>query len=50
MQPLKDPGEPTARRHPPPAGYANLEARGIAEMPVLPKGPPRAAGAHDQAD
>jgi hypothetical protein len=32
------------------AGYADMEAGSSAEMPVMPKGPLRAAGAHDQAD
>jgi len=36
--------------HPPAARYADLEARGLAEMPVVQEGPVRAAGAHDQAD
>jgi hypothetical protein len=30
--------------------HAALEAGGIAQMPVMSKGPERAAGAHDQAD
>ena len=35
MQSLQDTGEPAAGRHPPAAGYADLEAGGLAEMPVL---------------
>jgi hypothetical protein len=50
VQPLQDPREPAARRHPPAARYADLEAGGRTEMPVMPEGPLRAAGAHDQAD
>jgi hypothetical protein len=46
----KEAGEPAARCHPPAAGYSDLEAGGLAEMPVMPEGPPRSAGAHDQAD
>jgi hypothetical protein len=38
------------RSDPPAAGYADLETRGRTKMPVLPEGPLRAAGAHDQAD
>lgn len=36
--------------HPPAAGYADLEARGIAEMQILPKGSVGATRSHDQAD
>src|SRR6266516_2841757 len=39
-----------SRRHPPTARHAALEVGGFAEMPVMSKGPVRAAGAHDQAD
>jgi hypothetical protein len=39
-----------AIRRPPPARHADLETRSRAEMPVLPQGPLRAAGAYDQAD
>ena len=39
-----------ARCHPPAARYADLETRSVAEMPVMPQPPLRAAGAHDQAD
>ncbi len=50
VQPLQDPREPAARCHPPAARYADLETGSGAEMPVMPEGPLRAAGAHDQAD
>jgi hypothetical protein len=50
MQPLQDPGEPAARCHPAAARHADMEIGSVAEMPVLPKGSPRPAGAHDQAD
>src|SRR6266436_1158238 len=50
VQALQDPREPAARCHPPAAGYADLEARSVAEMPVMPEGPLCAAGAYDQAD
>jgi len=50
VQSLQDPREPAAQRHPPPAGHPDLEAGGHVEMPVMPEGPLRAAGAHDQAD
>ena len=50
MQSVQDPGEPPARRHPQAAGHADLEARGRAQMPIMQKGSPRTAGAHDQAD
>ena len=33
-----------------PARYAAVETGSVAKMPVLPQGPLRAAGAHDQAD
>src|ERR1700676_3712670 len=38
MQPLQDPREPAARRDPPTARHAALEARGLAEVPVMPEG------------
>jgi hypothetical protein len=38
----KTPREPAARRHPPAAGDADLEARGRVEMPVMPERPLRA--------
>jgi hypothetical protein len=50
VQPLQDPRELAARCHPPAARYADLEAGSGAEMPVMPQGPLRAAGAYDQAD
>ena len=50
VQLLQDRSEPAAGRHPPAAGYADLEAGSLAEMPLLPEGPHGAAGAHDQAD
>jgi len=31
------------------AGHANLEARGVAEMPIMPDAALLAAGAHDQS-
>jgi hypothetical protein len=46
----QDPREPAARCDPSAAGYADLEAGSRAEMPILPEGPLRAAGAYDQAD
>ena len=48
VQPLQDPGEPAAGRHPSPARHAAVEARGLAQVPVMPERPPRASGAHDQ--
>jgi len=39
-----------ASLHPPPARHATLETRSVAEMPLMPEGALRAAGAHDQAD
>src|SRR5205814_387439 len=50
VQPLQDPRKPAAQRDPPAARYADLETGSVAEMPRLPQGPLRAAGAHDQAD
>jgi hypothetical protein len=50
MQPLQDAGKPAARRHTPAARHADMEAGSLAEMPVMPETPMRAAGAHDQAD
>jgi hypothetical protein len=50
MQSLQIPGEPAARRHPPAAGHSDMETGSLAEMPVLPEGPLRAAGTDDQAD
>ena len=50
MQSLQDASQPAAGRHPPTARDAAMEVGGFAEMPIMPKGPPRAAGAHDQAD
>jgi hypothetical protein len=47
---LQDASEPSARCDPPTARYANLEARGLAEMPVLQEGALCAACAHDQVD
>jgi hypothetical protein len=47
---LQDAGEPAARCHPPPQKHSALEARGFAEMPLVPQGTPCAAGTHDQAD
>ena len=38
MPPVRDPGELASGRHPPAAGHADLEARGLAQMPVLPEG------------
>jgi hypothetical protein len=35
---MQDKGEPAAGRHPPAAGYADLEAGIIAQMPVLSEG------------
>jgi hypothetical protein len=43
--------ERAARCDPPAAGYAaDLEARGIAEVPVMSEGALHATGAHDQAN
>jgi hypothetical protein len=50
MPSLQHASEPAARRDPPAAGHADLEARGIAEVPVMSEGALRAAGAHDQAN
>jgi hypothetical protein len=50
MPSLQDAGKPTSRRHPPTARHAALEVGGFAEMPIMPEGSSRAAGAHDQAD
>lgn len=36
---VQDQGSPTAGRHPAAAGHAALEARGLAQVPVLPEGP-----------
>ena len=41
--------ELTARRDPTAAPHADLEARGLTQMPVLPQRPLRAACAHDPA-
>ena len=38
MQPLQDPREPAARRHPPATGHADLEAGSLAEVQILSKG------------
>ena len=46
IQSLQDAGEPAARRAPPTARYAVVEAGGIVEMPVMPERPLGAAGAH----
>ena len=48
MPSLQDAGKPTSRRHPPTARHAALEVGGFAEMPIMPEGSSRAAGAHDQ--
>jgi hypothetical protein len=50
MQPLQDPRKPAARRDPPAARHAAMEARGLAEVPVVPEGALCATGAHDQTD
>ena len=50
MQSLQDAGEPAARCHPTATGRAAVEVEGFAKMPVMPEGPLRTAGAHDQAD
>ena len=47
---MQDAREPSRFRHPPTAGHADLEARGLAEMPVVQEGPIRAARPHGQAD
>src|ERR1700687_1670384 len=38
VQPLQDPREPSARCHPPAAGYTDLDTWSGAEMPVMPEG------------
>ena len=50
VQSLQDTGEPAARRDPPAAGYADLEAGGVAKMPVVSERKVGPAGADDQAD
>src|SRR6266511_390765 len=50
MQSLQDASEPATRCYPSSPRYAALEAGGFTKMPIMPKGPLRAAGAHDQAD
>jgi len=50
MQSLQDAREHAAGRHPPPARHAVVETGSVPEMPLMPQGPARAAGAHDQAD
>ena len=50
MQSLQDPREPFARRHPPAAGYADLEARSLIEVPVLSERSVRSASADDKTD
>jgi hypothetical protein len=50
VQQVQDAGEPAPGRHPPAAGYADLETRGRTEMPIVQERPLRAAGAHDQVD
>ena len=49
VQPLQDTREPAARRYPPTARHTDLEAGGVAEMPVLSERSLRATGPHDQA-
>jgi hypothetical protein len=52
MQSLHDTGEPATRRHPPAARHADMEARGLAEMPILPQGrwaPPVRVSKKDEA-
>jgi hypothetical protein len=39
-----------AQRDPPAAGHADLEVGGLVQMPIMSVRPPRATGAHDQAD
>jgi hypothetical protein len=48
--PLRYAREPAARCNPATPGYADLEAGGRAEMPVLPQRALRSARAHDQTD
>ena len=50
MRQLQDPRKPAAQRHPLAARHAAVETGGVAKVPLLPQGPLRAAGAHDQAD
>ena len=41
-------GESAARCDPPTAKHADLEAGGIAKVPLMYEGPLRPAGSHDQ--
>jgi hypothetical protein len=50
VRPVQDASESPARCNPTTARYANMEARGVAEMPVLQEGAVCTACAHDQAD
>ena len=50
VQSLQNPSEPAARCDPQAARHSDLVAGSVAEVPVVPKGPLRAARAHDQTD
>jgi len=50
MRALQDPRKPPAGCCPPAAGYADLEAGSLAEMPLMPERSVRAGRANDQAD
>jgi len=50
MQSLQDTRKASARCHPPAAGYPDLEARGVIEVPVVLERSHGATGAHDQVD
>src|SRR6516225_12170786 len=47
---MQDACEPSAGRDQATAQYANLEAGGLSEMPIMPKGQVRPAGSYDPAD
>ena len=45
---MQDAREPAARCDPPTPKHADLEAGGIAKVPLMYEGPLRPAGSHDQ--
>ena len=47
---MQDAGEPAARCDPPTPKQADLEAGGIAKVPLMQEGPLRPAGSHYQVN
>jgi hypothetical protein len=50
VQTLRNPRQPSARRHPPPARYADLETGKRVPVPILRDAALPGSGPHDQAD